>query len=189
MKESGMMFYKADHLGRLDHFTARHLAVMAVVMALRIALSLIPALNIANLVQWGFGFIGTGIAASLFGPVYMVLFAVLYDLLDSLIIQASTVFFPGFTVSAGLAGLIYAVFLWRKKPTLKRIGLATFLVSLFINIGLNTIWLKIMYVEAWRGLIIPRIVKNAISFPLNTAVLYFILNLPSIRNVIKKFQF
>jgi len=62
-------------------------------------------------------------------------------------------------------------------------------VTVFINIGLNTIWLKIMYKEAWRALIIPRLIKNAISFPLNSVVLYFVLNTGSIKRVINQYQF
>lgn len=184
-----MLNNRANKFGQLDRFSAKHLSIMAMLMAMRIAMSFIPAVKIGNIIQMGFGFIGTGIAASILGPIYMMVFATTYDLIDIFIINPGFPFFPGFLLSAILAGFIYACLLWRKEPTWKRVILATLIVTVFINIGLNTIWLKIMYGEAWRALIIPRLVKNAISFPLNSAVLYFILNTRSIKRVINEYQF
>lgn len=179
----------ANKFGQLDRFSARHLSIMAMLMAMRIAMSFIPAVKIGNIIQMGFGFIGTGIVASILGPFYMIIFAIAYDLIDVFIVNPGFPFFPGFLLSAILAGFIYARFFWRKEPTWKRVILATLIVTVFINIGLNTIWLKIMYKEAWRALIIPRLIKNAISFPLNSVVLYFVLNTRSIKRVINQYQF
>lgn len=52
----------ANRFGQLDRFSARHLSIMAMLMAMRIAMSFIPAVKIGNIIQMGFGFIGTGLS-------------------------------------------------------------------------------------------------------------------------------
>ena len=178
-----------DKFGRVKHFTTRHLMLMSLILALRYIISLIPGIEIGNYIQMGFGFVGQAFAGAILGPFYGVVFAILYDLLDIFIFHPGFMFFPGFTLSAALGGFIYAKFLWHKEFTWKRITIMIFIITIVINIVLNSLWLNIMYGKAWSVLLPPRLIKNAISLPLNIIVLYYFLNLPTVKRIIHKYQF
>lgn len=183
-----MEYNHSNRLGKLDHFRARHLTIMALLLAMRILLSFIPAFKVGNIIQMGFGFVGTAFAGAILGPLYGTVFAVLYDLLDILIIHPGP-FFIGFTLSAALGGFLYAKCFWRQEATLLRIFVYVAIVTIFINIGLNSLWLTILYDKAWVALIMPRLVKNAVSLVLNTAILYVIFKQRSAQRFIRKYQF
>lgn len=85
-------------------------------------------------------------------------------------------FFFGFTLNAMLSGIIYGSILYRKPISWKRIIIAEFLVKLFINCVLNTLWLSMLYGNAFMVLLPPRILKNAIMLPIDSVILYFSLN-------------
>lgn len=160
---------------------------MGVLLALMILLSYVPSLNFGNVIQIGFGFIGSVFAGVLFGPVYGGILAMGNDLL-TYFLNGSGFFFPGFTLSAGLGAAIYGLFLWRQPMSLKRIALAVLCVTLFVNLGLNSLWVKIMYDRAWSALMVGRLVKNMISFPINTGMIYLITNQPTVNQLIKKYR-
>lgn len=184
-----MQMNQTNRFGMVSHFSTRHLTVMALLLAMRIILSFLPGINIGNMVQMGFGFIGTTTAAAILGPFYMVLFAILYDLLDILIIHPSAMFFAGFTLSAAVAAFIYAKGLWRKEVTAKRAIIVCLIVTVVVNLLMNTLWIKIMYDKAWIALIQARLIKNLISLPLNAFIIYMLFNYPPFKRFIKKYQF
>ena len=61
------------------------------------------------------------------------------------LIKPEGAFFPGFTISAVLGGMIYGAFLYKKKVTVPRVFAAQLLVKVFVNILLNTLWLNMLY--------------------------------------------
>lgn len=184
-----MQINQTNRYGKLAHFSTRHLTIMALLLAMRILLSYLPGINIGKFVEMGFGFIGTTTAAAILGPFYMVIFAVFYDLLDILVIHPTAMFFIGFTLSAAVAGFIYAKGLWRQEVTAKRAIIVTFIVTLGVNLIMNTFWIQLMYDKAWIGLIQLRLIKNLISFPLNAFIIYMMFNYPPFKRLIKKYQF
>lgn len=184
-----MHMNQTNRYGRVSNFSTKHLTVMALLLAMRIILSFLPGIQVGNIVHMGFGFIGTATAAAILGPFYMVFFAILYDLIDILIIHPSGMFFIGFTVSAAVAAFIYAKGLWRQEVTLKRTIIVTLIVTVFVNLILNTLWIKIMYDKAWIVLIQARLIKNLISFPLNSCIIYLLFNYPPYKRFIRKYQF
>lgn len=162
---------------------------MAMTIAIRFVLGLVPAFKFGNVVQLGVGFIGSALSGALLGPFYATITAVAYDILDFFLSNSGFMFFPGFTLSAGLGGLFYGLGLWHKEKNLKNIFLTVLAITIIINIILNTIWIKIMYGGAWVALIQPRLIKNLISLPLNTLALYYIFNIPQIKQFIQRRQF
>ena len=92
-------------------------------------------------------------------------------------------FFPGFTINAALSGFIYGVFLYKKQVTLKRVALAALTSTVVINLILTPIWLNMMYGTALFA--VPRIIKNAIQYPINVALCYIVCkNVSVVRNKI-----
>ena len=83
--------------------------------------------------QASFSFIAFALLGHLFGPVTGMLASIPADLL-SVFTQCLTPFW-GFTVSAMLTCLVFALFLYKRKPKLWRIIVA----RLIINIGINSL--------------------------------------------------
>ena len=167
--------------------TTRHITAMGVTLAILIVLSFVPSINFGNLVQIGLGFIGSAFAGALFGPWYGAALAVANDLI-TYFMNGTGFFFPGFTLTAGLGAWIYGRVLWRREKNWKNILIAVALVTVICNIGLNSIWIKMMYDKAFAVFMPMRIYKNMISFPLNTIILTIIFKLDAIKRIFKNFE-
>ena len=110
----------------------------------------------------------------LFGPVVGGIFGGTLDLLKFLI-KPDGQFFPGFTFDAMLGGVIYGSFLYRKPVKVWRVAAACFLVKLIVNCGFNTLWISMLYGKAFMVLLPARIMKNAVMWPIDTAIFVIIL--------------
>lgn len=176
-----------SHINKSNGLEAQKIALLAIVLALRIVLSFIPSLNLGNIIEVGFGFLGAMLSGILFGPWYGALVSIASDLITSLTMGSA--FFPGFTLSAALGGFIYGWVLWRKPLNWKRFFVSVLLVSLIVNIGLNSLWIKIMYDKAFVVIMPARIIKNIISLPVNTILGTLLFTNPTVKSIIKRFQF
>lgn len=99
------------------------------------------------------------------------------DILKYLLKPDGGAFFFGYTLSAMIAGVIYGSILYKKPLRIWRILLAEFFVKLFVNCGLNTLWLNMMNGKAFMAILPARALKNAIMLPIDTAILFFTLTL------------
>lgn len=174
---------KYSRSGKLDTL---HITLMGIVLAARIVLSYVPSLEFGTYAEIGVGFIGTAISGILFGPWYGLIISVINDIFTALLHGQQ--FFLGFTFSAGLAGVIYGWMLWRKPINWQRIFIAVLLITLIINLGFNSLWIKMMFGRAWMAFMPLRIIKNLVSLPINTLLLGLILKNPSIQKLILKYQ-
>jgi len=120
-----------------------------------------------------FGFLPIAVFAMLFGPWKTGLMAAIADILGGMIFSPG-LFFPGFTVSAFLSGLIYGYFFYKKEITIKILFIASTLILLFIDLGLNTIWLSMLYNKAAEALIVSRAIKSLLMLPLHIFLLYMV---------------
>lgn len=179
-----------EHRGMLkpQKIGTSQLTLMAIMIAARIILSFIPSLNVNNFIEVGFGFVGTAFSGILFGPIYALIVSVINDLI-TFFLTGGGIFFPGFTISAAVGGWIYGQLLWRKPINWKRIFVAVLVVTLIVNIGMNSIWIKMLFGQAWMVFMPLRIGKNLITLPLNTLILTVLFKNPSIQKLIEKYQF
>lgn len=172
------------HKGKL---TTLQLTTMALLLAFRIILGYIPALRLGEIAQMGVGFIGTAISSAIVGPWWGIVISVLNDLITA-VLNGYNLFF-GYTLSAGLGGMIYGLFFWRKERNWKSILICVTLITLIINLGLGSLWIRMMQGKAWAAFMPLRIAKNAFSLPINTLVLILIFKLPVIKRLIDRFEF
>ena len=155
--------------------------------ALAIALNYVASIDIGPYVRIGFSGIPNQIVAYVFGPAVGAIFGALLDIIK-FIIKPSGMFFPGFTISAALGGLIYGLFLYRKPVSVKNVLIAQILIKIFVNIGLNTLWLKLLYDKAILVILPGRILSNAVMLPIDTILMLAVLSaverfiLPFFRN-------
>lgn len=169
------------------NLTTVQLALLGIILGLRIVLSYVPSIKIDPYVQMGFGFIGAAVSGVLFGPFYAMIIGALADIITA--VMQGMPFFFGYTLSAAIGGLIYGWGFWRKDLSLKRIFLVVLIVTLVVNLGLGSLWVKMMTDKAWSVFMGMRLIKNVISLFFNTGVLYLIFKHPTIRRYIQRYQF
>ncbi len=141
-------------------------------------------------------FVASSVAGIVLGPVPAMLVGGLGDVLGFLLNPGGGAYFPGFTVSAMLGGLIYGLFLYKRDKSTARLWLtvnvyrkgekrsefditrlifviiACAVVTVFINVVLNTVWLAVMYKKAYHIFTAARIIKNAVVYPLHVIIIF-----------------
>lgn len=118
------------------------------------------SIELGSTLRIGFSGIPNEIVHMLFGPVVGSVFAGTMDILKYLI-KPTGAFFPGFTLIAMLAGLIYGSFYYKKELNFWRVLAAHITVALICNVLINTWCLSILYGKAFAVLLPARLVKNA----------------------------
>lgn len=164
------------------------ITVMAMVLAIRLGMEMLPAITFGLYVKIGFGFIGAAIAGVMLGPWRAALVGILVDILGNFFSGKSGQFFIGYTFTALVGGLIYGYFLYKRPLRWEQIGLAVLLVTLFCNLGLNSIWVHMMTGEAFTVFMSMRILKNMITLPLNTAILTVLFSNKTMKILIEKYR-
>ena len=154
--------------------STRCLAVTALLIAVNITLDLLGlTIRLPPNLRISFGFLCNAAIGMLFGPAAAMLAGVGTDVLGYFAGNLSMgAYFPGFTVTAVVSGLLWGVWLYSGKVTVVRALGAKLCVNLFCNIGLNSLWLSMMGGEAMNVLLIARVPKNLVLLPLEAALLY-----------------
>ena len=153
-------------------FTIKSMALFALLLALKIILSRITGISF-GIVKLTLGFIATGMTGYLFGPWLGALAGGLTDLMGFFLFPQGN-YFPGYTLTSMITGLIYGILLYQKKPTFLRILVAVTLESLLCSLLLNTLWTSILFGKAFFAILPVRILKNLLAIPLQTCILYLI---------------
>ena len=168
--------YKSVSDSYRDLKQIRVLCCLSMLVALGIVLDFTSGIYITPEIKITFSFLAIAVAGSLLGPVPAMICGALIDLLMYLIKPVGA-FFPGYTLSAILSGLIFGIILYRQqgKKVIFLAPLAKLLVNIFINILLNTCWLKIFTGKAYTVLLGARIIKNIAAWPVESVILVFIV--------------
>lgn len=145
------------------------LVVTGFMIALSVVLSKLISINISFL-RIGFGFLPIAVLAIMYGPVIAAIGYGVADLLGAWLLPTGT-FFPGFTVSAVLTGLIFGWILYKKEVTIIRALIASALVCLIVNLLLNTWWLTFLIGKGFKVLLASRAVKEIVAIPVMTLLI------------------
>lgn len=123
------------------------------------------------IVRIGFGFIPIMIASVMFGPVLGGLTGAFSDILGMMLFPKGT-YFPGFTLSAFISGMIYGIILYRSPKNMLRIIIAVSIVVIVVDLGLNTYWLSIITGKGVVALFVPRLIKSIIMLPIQSLLIF-----------------
>ena len=145
-------------------FSTQTLVVTAFMIALSVVLSKLLSINISFL-RIGFGFLPIAILAILYGPIIAAIGYGIADIIGALILPTGT-FFPGFTLSAVLTGLIFGFCLYKKEVTFVRALIASAIVCLGVNLLLNTFWLTFILGKGFTVLLASRAIKELVAIPI-----------------------
>ncbi len=142
--------------------------------ALAVVLGYVASIEIGQYIRIGFSGLPNQVVSYLFGPAIGSIFGGVLDVLKWAI-KPTGPYFPGFTLSAFLGGLIYGGFFYKRPISVWRVFLAHLIVTVIVNIGLNTYWLVLLYNRVASVILPARILKNAIMLPIDTFLTYVIL--------------
>ena len=144
-------------------FTTETMVMTSFMIALSVVLSKLVSINISFL-RIGFGFLPIAVLAILYGPAVAAVGYGLADLAGAFLFPTGA-FFPGFTVSAVLTGLIFGFVLYGREITITRALIASALVCLGVNLLLNTWWLTFIIGKGFKVLLASRAVKEVVAIP------------------------
>ena len=141
---------------------------IGMMVAAHIVLSRFLSINAWN-IKIGFSFVPVFAAAYFAGPMAGALVGGLGDFLGAILFPIGP-YFPGFTLTCALPGVVYGVFL-HKKQGLPQILCATALNQFGISLFVTTYWISFLYGSPYWPLLVTRIVQAGILFALETVVI------------------
>lgn len=161
--------------------STKTLVIAALMIALRVAtkglaLPIAPNLDLFNIAS----FINA-LSAMIIGPVVAIPAAFLSDFLGVMLWDGLGTYFLPYALQEIGSSLIWALLLYRAKPTPWRVMLGRFSICIFINVilgtGINMLWQMVYYGNSSVALTIPRIVKNTFMFPIESVFMTFFLGI------------
>ncbi len=156
------------------HSHVTRLILMGLFIALEIILTRFLSIN-TPILRIGFGFLPIAMLAILYGPIWAAAAYAIGDLIGIALFPSGP-FFPGFTLSAALTGLVYGWLLYQKPITWKRALPAAAVVCLGINLILDTFWLYLLMDKAVIGMLPARLLKASVMLPVQTATIPLLWN-------------
>jgi ECF transporter S component (folate family) len=149
----------------------RALTLAAMLVALHIALSSVRV-QITPELRLTVGYVTQAAAGMLLGPVVAMLTGAAGDIV-SLICFPTGAYFPGYTLTAAVGGLIYGLVLFGRPRVsyLRALG-AKAIVNVICNLFLNTLWLTMTSGQSMMALLPVRAIKNLALLPLEALLIY-----------------
>lgn len=163
--------------------TVTTVTTLGALIAIEVILSRFFSIQSWN-IRIGFGFIPIVIGALLYGPLGGALVAGIADVIGAILFPVGT-FFPGFTLTACLVGLIYGFFL-KKNPTTLHILFAVFVNQTFCSLLLNTYWISFTSGASFRALLYTRMIQYVVLVIVQIIVIQVLVGLvmPRIKGVL-----
>ncbi len=137
--------------------TLETLVCLALLTALQVVLSRFLSIQLWN-IKIGFSFVPVMLAANLYGPVGGALVYGVGDLIGALLFPSGA-YFPGFTLTAVICGVIWGIFLKGRVTAFKAV-LSVLLVQVGCSFLLNSFWIS--YIAG-----VPYTSQLAVRWPLN----------------------
>lgn len=121
----------------------------------------------------GFAFVPLTVCGMLFGPWWAALCGGLADFLGAILFPIGP-YFPGFTLSNALVGLIFGLLLFRRFSGWGRAAVAVCINAFVISLLLSTYWLHLLYGSPYFGLLPTRLGQSCVMVLLELAVIRLI---------------
>lgn len=172
-------------------FTTKNLTLAAMLIALQVILEKL-SIGDPSVLKFSFGFVATALLGYCLGPWISAWAMVVADIISNTILSSGSLFFPGFTLSAFISGLIAGMFLYQQRISWQRVLVYEFFQILLTNVIGTTLWLYLMSLSSsssshtFMALLFIRIPKELITWPLETLIVLIILRQISRINLIPK---
>lgn len=164
--------------------STRVLAVSALLVAVTVAISQVYIPLPVNNLHIFFDYMPKALCAVVCGPAAAMGVGFVMDILG-FVLHPFGAFFPGYTVSTMAAMELYALGLYRQKPTVLRLAATKLAVNLVCNVLLNSIWNTVLYSKGFWIYVSSGLVKNLLLWPVETAMLVLVFRLlwPTLRRM------
>ena len=150
------------------------LTLAAMLTAIGILLGFLK-IPINQLIEIRFGSLPIAVAGMYLGPGIAGIIGALVDI-GGFLVKPTGPFFPGFTISGVVSGIIFGLFLYGKKPTLPRVITVGVVHTAVVGILMNSYWLDMLYLKmGYINTIIYRLPKELIMLPINIIMIYTLL--------------
>lgn len=134
-------------------------SLLAVLIAIEIVLSRFLSIHTWN-VKISFSFIPIVLAAMLFGALEAGMVAAIGDILGAFMFPVGP-YFPGFTVTAFITGVLFAMFL-KKRQSIVNICMSVLAVQVVGSLIMNTYFIAILYGTPFRVLLATRVYQTVV---------------------------
>ena len=145
------------------------IVVSAMLIAIEVVFSRLLAINLL-IAKVGLGFAAIAVCAMLYGPAWAALCSALGDLAGALLFPTGA-FFPGFTATAALTGLIYGLFLYKNRPGLRQCFFAALANGFVVTLVLNTAMISLVFGPDFWPLLYARLAEFAAMLLIQTLVM------------------
>ena len=136
--------------------SVKSVSVIGILVAMEIILARF-SIHTWNL-KIGFSFVPIVVAAIFYGPMGGACVAAIGDVISFILFPVGA-YFPGFTLTACLTGIVFGFFL-RKKITAFTVITSVFIVQVLIGQCLNTYWISFLYGSPYWTLFVTRIYQT-----------------------------
>lgn len=137
--------------------SVKSISIIGILVAMEIILARF-SIHTWNL-KIGFSFIPVVVAAIFYGPVTAGLVGAIGDIMGYILFPVGA-YFPGFTLTAFVTGMIFGFFL-RKSQSVLNVVLAVLCVQIFVSQFMNTYWISFLYGSPYWALFATRIYQTA----------------------------
>ena len=145
------------------------MAILSILIALEVIIARFGTIRPSESIKLSLDFVPIVIAAILFGPVPAVIISILADVLGAFLFPVGP-FFPGFTVTAAVTGLIYGLLL-HKSQRYPLVLAAVLLQQILCSLLLNTFWLHVLYGMPFLPTMVARLIQCSIMAAIQLALI------------------
>lgn len=150
----------------MKKWNTRTLVTIGLLVALHVVLSRFCSINAWN-IKIGFAFVPVYAAAYLYGPLAAGMVGGLGDFVGAILFPIGA-YFPGFTLTCFLTGVVFGLLLHRKQNT-PRILAAVTVNQLVLGLLVNSLWITILYGSPYVPLLATRIIQCMVLLPVEFA--------------------
>ena len=136
--------------------SVRSISMIGLLVAIEVVLSRF-SIHTWNL-KIGFNFIPIVVAAILYGPLTAGAIGAIGDIISFVLFPVGA-YFPGFTFSAFLTGVLFGLLL-KNSQSILQIVITVLLTQIFISLFLNTYWISFLYGSPYWPLFLTRIYQT-----------------------------
>lgn len=152
-------------------FSTRNLVFMALLIAMQVVLARFLSIRIGDAIRISFSFVPVAYAGLTMGIGPAAFIGAVADIIGALLFPSGA-YFPGFTLTALVGGVLYGAFFHKRNVTIVTVLLCKLAVDVICNLCLNTIWLTMIQGKAFTVLLPARALKNLLQYPVDVALLF-----------------
>ena len=161
--------------------STKSLVIAAMMIALRVATKGIAVPIAPNLKLFNAASFINALGAMIIGPVACIPAAILSDFLGVLLWEGLGTYFLPYVLTEIASSFIWALLLYRAKPSTWRVMIGRFAICIFVNVLLG-VWIDMLYQAYFYGnstlaLTVPRVLKNTFMFPIESVAMTFFLGM------------